>query len=255
MSSNLNKNSYPKSLFLPLKSRRGIAELFKHGHKIYAQEIMARVILPQSANEETWQVVFTLPRGFGNAVNRNRARRQLRASLFRSLTWLMQSIGKVPQRSVHIALIPRKSFFDLPQSIRQQNLNSLVEKIFQWEIKLSSKENQTKPDRGPKFTNVPEVPAAQVLRRDLKRRTGVFREAFLTLIRLYRWLLSPLIGRQCRFYPTCSHYALDVFTYLPLHSAFYLSSKRILRCHPGTEGGEDYPPGLYTSQSLQNIDN
>lgn len=52
------------------------------------------------------------------------------------------------------------------------------------------------------------------------------------LIRLYRFLLSPWVGRQCRFYPTCSAYAQEALNrHGPLKGAF-LSARRICACHP-----------------------
>ncbi|HWR83036.1 MAG TPA: membrane protein insertion efficiency factor YidD [Candidatus Deferrimicrobium sp.] len=64
----------------------------------------------------------------------------------------------------------------------------------------------------------------------------------IAVIRLYQFLLSPLIGNACRFYPTCSHYALDA---LQRHGAFkgsVLAAKRVLRCHPWHAGGFDPVP-------------
>lgn len=78
----------------------------------------------------------------------------------------------------------------------------------------------------------------------MKPRWGVIRSFILFLIRVYRRLLSPVMGGQCRFYPTCSAYSHLVFTYFPMHKAFYLSASRILRCNPYTEGGEDIPKGI-----------
>lgn len=52
------------------------------------------------------------------------------------------------------------------------------------------------------------------------------------LLRLYRFLLSPWVGRQCRFYPTCSAYAQEALNrHGPLKGAF-LSARRICACHP-----------------------
>lgn len=62
------------------------------------------------------------------------------------------------------------------------------------------------------------------------------------LIRLYRCLLSPLLGPCCRFHPSCSSYAMIA---LKRHGLFYgswLAFKRILRCHPWCEGGVDHVP-------------
>ena len=62
------------------------------------------------------------------------------------------------------------------------------------------------------------------------------------LVRAYQYLLSPYFGTQCRFTPTCSHYAIGV---LRKHGAFrgsYLATRRILRCHPWQPGGYDPVP-------------
>ena len=71
-------------------------------------------------------------------------------------------------------------------------------------------------------------------------------------IHLYRWLLSPVLhalatlttgcGCGCRFYPSCSAYALEA---LKEHGAVHgslLSLRRILKCHPWNEGGIDKVP-------------
>ncbi len=63
------------------------------------------------------------------------------------------------------------------------------------------------------------------------------------LIRGYQLLLSPLLGSRCRFYPSCSAYALQA---IELHGAFkgsWLAIKRLGRCHPYHPGGLDYVPG------------
>ena len=61
-------------------------------------------------------------------------------------------------------------------------------------------------------------------------------------IKFYQYTLSPLTGRNCRFYPTCSAYAIEaVETYGPFKGSF-LAVKRILRCHPFHAGGFDPVP-------------
>jgi putative membrane protein insertion efficiency factor len=62
-------------------------------------------------------------------------------------------------------------------------------------------------------------------------------------VRTYQWTIRPLIGAHCRFYPSCSEYAVDA---LRLHGAVKgsaLAAKRILRCNPWHEGGFDPVPG------------
>jgi len=67
---------------------------------------------------------------------------------------------------------------------------------------------------------------------------------FLSIIQLYRWVLSPFIGGQCRFFPTCSVYAREA---IELHGPWrgaWLAIKRIGRCHPGHPGGPDPVPKI-----------
>lgn len=62
-------------------------------------------------------------------------------------------------------------------------------------------------------------------------------------VRAYQWTIRPLIGAHCRFYPSCSEYAVDA---LRLHGAVRgsaLAARRILRCNPWHEGGLDPVPG------------
>ena len=71
----------------------------------------------------------------------------------------------------------------------------------------------------------------------------------LKLIRLYQWVLSPWVGNQCRFYPTCSHYAYEAIDRHGALAGTYLAARRIVRCHPWCEGGLDpvpaHPPRLF----------
>lgn len=68
-------------------------------------------------------------------------------------------------------------------------------------------------------------------------------------IRAYQYLISPLLGSNCRFYPSCSHYALEAIeTHGPLKGS-WLGLKRILRCHPFSEGGIDPVPEVDGTRS------
>ena len=66
------------------------------------------------------------------------------------------------------------------------------------------------------------------------------------LIRFYQLVLSPVkiafFGSTCRFYPTCSEYARECFKRHSFLRAFYLVVRRVGRCHPLHEGGEDPVP-------------
>jgi putative membrane protein insertion efficiency factor len=62
---------------------------------------------------------------------------------------------------------------------------------------------------------------------------------FIMLVRFYQVALSPLFPNSCRFYPTCSHYALEAFEKLPWWKALPKSLWRIARCNPYNKGGYD----------------
>jgi putative membrane protein insertion efficiency factor len=64
----------------------------------------------------------------------------------------------------------------------------------------------------------------------------------IKLIHVYRYLLSPWIGNQCRFYPTCSHYAEEAINLHGITRGSYLTVRRLLKCHPWHEGGLDPVP-------------
>ncbi|MBX3254925.1 MAG: membrane protein insertion efficiency factor YidD [Chitinophagaceae bacterium] len=63
---------------------------------------------------------------------------------------------------------------------------------------------------------------------------------FIWLIRLYQVILSPVMGRSCRFTPTCSHYGIQALKKYGLFKGTWLTIKRISRCHPW--GGHGYDP-------------
>ena len=55
---------------------------------------------------------------------------------------------------------------------------------------------------------------------------------FLIIIKFYRYCISPFIPARCRYYPTCSEYALEALKSHGILKGLYLSIRRILRCHP-----------------------
>jgi uncharacterized protein len=66
---------------------------------------------------------------------------------------------------------------------------------------------------------------------------------FILLIHLYQFILSPFLGNRCRFYPTCSNYAILALSRFGLIKGFYLTFRRLLHCHPWCPGGiDDVPP-------------
>jgi len=63
---------------------------------------------------------------------------------------------------------------------------------------------------------------------------------FIAVIKIYQWVISPWLGPKCRFTPTCSHYATEALKKHGLFKGFWLSLKRISKCHPW--GGSGYDP-------------
>lgn len=64
----------------------------------------------------------------------------------------------------------------------------------------------------------------------------------IQLIRGYQLVISPLLGSNCRFNPTCSHYGIEVIYQFGILRGSWLILKRILKCHPLNPGGEDPIP-------------
>lgn len=62
------------------------------------------------------------------------------------------------------------------------------------------------------------------------------------LIRIYQWTLSPLLGPRCRFYPSCSQYALEAIERFGVMKGGWLAVARLARCHPWHAGGFDPVP-------------
>lgn len=68
------------------------------------------------------------------------------------------------------------------------------------------------------------------------------RRVLVGIIRAYQYLLSPWWGTQCRFTPTCSHYAVEALERHGALAGSWLAARRILRCHPWSAGGYDPVP-------------
>lgn len=79
----------------------------------------------------------------------------------------------------------------------------------------------------------------------------MMRALMLVLIRLYQWVLSPLLGANCRFQPTCSAYASEAIERFGPWKGGWLAVKRISRCHPWSEPGYDPVPTAPTMVDSQ----
>jgi putative membrane protein insertion efficiency factor len=70
----------------------------------------------------------------------------------------------------------------------------------------------------------------------------MIKQLLLILIKFYQFFISPLTGQNCRFYPTCSTYAVEAVQKYGSLRGSWLAAKRILRCHPFHAGGFDPVP-------------
>ncbi len=70
------------------------------------------------------------------------------------------------------------------------------------------------------------------------------------IVRGYQILLSPMLGQRCRFYPSCSHYALEALRTHGAARGSLLTVRRLCKCHPFNEGGVDpVPPAQHPNSS------
>ena len=68
---------------------------------------------------------------------------------------------------------------------------------------------------------------------------NIFTYIIIKLIKLYKFLISPLLGHSCRYLPTCSEYSIEALKQYGFIKGVFLSLKRILSCHPWNTGGFD----------------
>ena len=81
-----------------------------------------------------------------------------------------------------------------------------------------------------------------LLRKALWAAGSPFRLALLGIVRVYRMVFSGWLGGQCRFYPSCSHYAEEAIRTRGALRGTVMAAWRVLRCGPFTMGGFDPVP-------------
>jgi putative membrane protein insertion efficiency factor len=70
------------------------------------------------------------------------------------------------------------------------------------------------------------------------------------VLRLYRAIISPLYGQVCRYYPSCSQYALEAIRTHGALKGSWLAARRVSRCHPWASGGVDPVPANFHWPSM-----
>ncbi len=68
------------------------------------------------------------------------------------------------------------------------------------------------------------------------------KKILILLIKFYQNFVSPFLGKNCRFYPTCSCYGIEALEKHGFFKGLYLTIKRILKCNPFNKGGVDLVP-------------
>jgi putative membrane protein insertion efficiency factor len=85
------------------------------------------------------------------------------------------------------------------------------------------------------------VRPVSLLRTAIGRIVALPAMLLIAVVRVYQWTLSPFIGRQCRFAPTCSEYFIQAVRKYGAIVGCWRGVGRILRCHPFHPGGYDPP--------------
>ncbi|MGO1398269.1 MAG: membrane protein insertion efficiency factor YidD [Brevibacterium yomogidense] len=91
-------------------------------------------------------------------------------------------------------------------------------------------------------SSLPDPPAGRAARFGHVLRIAP-RMPFVWFMRAYRVVISPLYGDVCRYYPSCSKYALDAFEVKGAVAGMFMAAWRVLRCNPFTRGGVDHVKG------------
>lgn len=84
--------------------------------------------------------------------------------------------------------------------------------------------------------------AQQILNIETNKRNSFLNSFLILIVRSYQKSLALFFGGSCRFYPTCSQYAVEAFESHKITYALFLILKRLLKCHPFGESGFDPVP-------------
>ncbi len=68
------------------------------------------------------------------------------------------------------------------------------------------------------------------------------KQILIFFLRIYQYAISPFLGRNCRFYPSCSEYAVEAVQKYGALRGGWMGLKRVCRCHPWNPGGVDPVP-------------
>ncbi len=174
---------------------------------------------------EASRVGYSVSRRVGNAVTRNRVKRRLRE--------LVADHHLIGGRDVVVLAQPAAAQASFVQLSRD----------FDAQLQRSGLEHET-TDAAPPVDGHAEAAsdAAELATADESSNVSPAARVVLALIRGYQRLISPAQPAACRYEPTCSAYGVTAVERHGAARGFWLATKRLLRCRPGSEGGYDPVP-------------
>ena len=93
-----------------------------------------------------------------------------------------------------------------------------------------------------------------MVRGSAVRLGALVKYVLIGLLKAYRLLISPLYGQVCRYYPSCSSYALQAVQHHGAVRGSWLAVRRLARCHPWAAGGYDPVPGTERVDQVDEVD-
>ena len=197
--------------YRPIRRNGEFGRVYARGKSYVNQALVLYVLKTRSKRT---RVGLTATKKIGHAVQRNRARRVMKAAIDEHLDY---NIGGYDLVFVARGMTPR---------LKSWQLSAIVAKLFA-QAGLPDKAKQ--PGAKPPAT-LPPV------------RVSIFQKALCGLIRLYQKFISPGLGRNCRFSPSCSQYGIEAIRTHGCVKGLLLTAWRIARCNPLGRWGYDPVP-------------
>lgn len=201
--------------YRPIRRNGEFGRVYARGKSYVNQALVLYVLKTRSKRT---RVGLTATKKIGHAVQRNRARRVMKAAIDEHLDY---NIGGYDLVFVARGMTPR---------LKSWQLSAIVAKLFaQAGLPDKAKQPGAKP---------PSHPAAGPEARGV----SIFQKALCGLIRLYQKFISPGLGRNCRFSPSCSQYGIEAIRTHGCVKGLLLTAWRIARCNPLGRWGYDPVP-------------